>query len=109
VITVSASGSGWATWKVVLPQDPQTGTAQADLDFSATRGVLQAGQTAVITVSLDSANAQDGNMSETFVIAGVSVRADLPGIVAPPSADPSPGVTIDPTAPPSDVPSSPSS
>jgi hypothetical protein len=96
-ITVSASGAGWASWKIDTT-DPLTGLAQGDLDFSKTSGVLAAGQSVTITVSLDPAQAQDGNLAETFTIAGVSVRATLPAAVPQPSATDSPSVA--PTAPP---------
>jgi Family of unknown function (DUF6221) len=98
VITLSASGSGWASWKI----DTQ---GQADLDFSATHGVLQAGQSVTITVSVDPAQASDGNTSETFTIGGVFVRADLPPLAPASSVTPSGGVTINPTSAPTALPS----
>ena len=88
-ITISASGNGWASWHISA-WDPQTQVSQADLDFSSTHGVLQAGKTATVTISLDAT--QDGAGQETFTVAGQDVTATLPG---PPPAvvDPSPAPT----------------
>ena len=98
-IVLTATGtSGWVSWRVDT-RDPLTGAAQADLDFSATHGVLPAGGNVTLTVSVDPAQAQDGNTQETFTINGESVTATLP---APPPA-PSPAVT--PTDMPTDLPS----
>jgi hypothetical protein len=89
-VILTASGSGWVSWSVAT-----TGT---DLVFSATHGVLAAGQTATITVSL--ASSQDGLAAQVFTIGGqqVTVTLPLPVVVPAPSASailpsllPSPG------------------
>jgi hypothetical protein len=95
-VTLTASGSGWVSWHIT--------TSGTDLDFSATHGVLQAGQSVQVTVSLDPS--QDGLSSQTFEIAGQQVTVTLPGPAPDPSATPSAGVTTDPTAPPSGASSS---
>ena len=79
-ITLSATGTGWVPWKVDT-WDAATGVNQADLDFSATHGVLQAGESAEVTVTIDPAQALDGDTQEVFTIGGVSVTATLPAIV----------------------------
>jgi hypothetical protein len=106
VITLSATGTGWVSWKVDT-WDAATGVNQADLDFSATHGVLQAGESAEVTVTLDPSQAQDGNLSETFVIAGVSVTAALPASAPQPSPAGTPAGSPAPV--PSDVPTAPPS
>jgi hypothetical protein len=89
-VILTASGSGWVSWSVAT-----TGT---DLVFSATHGVLQAGQSATITVSL--ASSQDGLAAQVFTIGGqqVTVALPLPVVIPAPSASavlpsllPSPG------------------
>ena len=77
-VTVSASGSGWASWSVST-----TGT---DLRFSPSRGVLEAGEQATITVSL--APSPDSLTSQTFSIAGQQVTVSLPLPVSVPSVLP---------------------
>ena len=88
-ITISATGSGWASWSVST-WDPQTQSNQTDLDFSPSHGVLQAGQSVTITVSLDAGYAGVDAL-ETFTVAGASVTATLPG--SQPAASPSPAPT----------------
>ena len=58
--TITASGGGFASWHV-----DSTGP---DLDFSPSSGVLEAGESATVTVSVDAAQALDGNLSATFSI-----------------------------------------
>jgi hypothetical protein len=89
VITLSAtSGSGWVSWTVSAD-----GT---DLDFSATHGVLAAGESCQITVSLDPD--QDGSTMETFSVDGQSVTVTLPPLAVPsPVVSVSPGPTVLPS------------
>jgi len=93
-LTVSASGnSGWTSWRV----DAHRGV---DLDFSKTSGVLQAGATDQVVVSVDPVQATDGNQQETFTIGNQQITATLPApvpVVAPTDAAP--------TDTPADVPS----
>jgi len=87
MITLTATGDGgWVSWHVT--------TGGTDLDFSATRGVLQAGQSYELTVSLDAA--QDGNTEQTFAVNGAEVTVYLPV----PAAVPSPAATPTDTATP---------
>ena len=67
-VTLTASGSGWVSWKVT--------TTGGDLDFSPSHGVLQAGQSVTVTVSLDAS--QDGLGQQGFSIGGQSVMVSLP-------------------------------
>ena len=78
-ITLGATGDGgWVSWQI--------GTAGAgDLDFSQDHGILRPGQSVTVTVSVDPAQAVDGDPSETFTIGGQSVTAQLPAPVAAPS------------------------
>ena len=95
-ITLTATGNqGWVSWRV-----DATGP---DLDFSKMSGVLAPGQSYQLAVSVDPAQAQDGNPSETFTIDGQSVTVNLP----PPPPAPSPADTTTDTPPP--VPSTPPS
>ena len=87
-VTLSATGSGWASWRV-------DAGGQTDLDFSATHGVLQAGQSVTVTVSLDAT--QDSAATETFTIGGQSVTASLPAAPQP-SVAPA-AATTDPAIP----------
>jgi hypothetical protein len=89
-ITLSAAGSGWVAWKV----DTQ---GQSDLDFSPSRGVLAAGESVTVTVSLDAS--QDGAVSETFSIGTQAVTATLS--VPVPAVAPSAVATVLPSALPS--------
>jgi hypothetical protein len=73
-ITLSASGGGWVSWRV--------DTSGNDLDFSQSHGVLQAGQSIVLTVSVDPAQALDGNTQQSFEIDGQQVTVALPPPVA---------------------------
>jgi hypothetical protein len=66
--TLTATGAGWVSWRVST-----TGT---DLDFSPAHGVLQAGGTATVTISLDAS--QDGLTSQVFTIDGQTVTVSLP-------------------------------
>jgi hypothetical protein len=86
-ITLSASGAGWVSWRI--------STTGPDLDFSATHGVLQAGQSVVLTVSVDPAQSLDGNTQQAFEINGQQVTVALPPLV--PAAVPS--VSISPLVP----------
>ena len=78
--TITASGGGFASWHV-----DSTGP---DLDFSPSSGVLEAGESATVTVSVDAAQALDGNLSATFSISTgsgsvvQSVTVSLPPLVA---------------------------
>ena len=88
-VTISASGSGWATWKV--------DAGGSDLDFSAKHGVLQAGQSATITVTSDAV--QDGAAVQTIDVAGTSFTITLP-LPPAPVVSPTDLPTILPTDPP---------
>jgi hypothetical protein len=88
-ITLSASGSGWVSWRV--------DTTGYDLDFSATHGVLQAGQSYVLAVSVDPAQALDGNTSQTFSIGGQQVTVNLPLPVPASSVSPLPAASVPPS------------
>ena len=92
MITLSASGAGWVSWRI--------STSGTDLDFSATHGVLQAGQSVTLTVSVDPAQALDGNTSQTFEINGQPVTVALPALTLP-SAAPVAAPSVVPTALPS--------
>ena len=95
-IQLSATGSGWVSWRVK--------TDGSDLDFSPSSGVLQAGGSVTLTVSVDPAQASDQNLTQTFTIGGQQVTATLP--------QPAPQPTDAPTDPPSaaaDVPTAVSS
>ena len=104
VITLSATGTGFVSWKVDT-WDAETGVRQDDLDFSAMRGVLQAGESAEVTVSLDPSQATDGDLTEVFTIGGVSVTAALPASAPQPSPSPTGTDTTAPSPVPSDIPS----
>ena len=101
-LTITASGSGWAAWRIDT-KDPNTGIDQTDLDFSSTHGVLQGGQSATVTVTLDPS--QDNAASEVFSVAGQQLTVTLPGPPpAPatgPSAQPDPLVSALPSPDPS--------
>ena len=90
VITLSASGAGWVAWKV--------NTTGSDLDFSATQGVLTAGGSVALTVSVDRAQAQDRNTTQVFDVNGQQVTVTLPVLAAP--TDPAPAIpaATDPAA-----------
>jgi hypothetical protein len=82
--TLTATGTGWVAWSIT--------TAGSDLDFSATHGVLQAGQTATITVSADPAQALDGDTNAVFDVNNIPVPVilpPLPAVAAVPSPSPS--------------------
>ena len=68
VITLTATGGGWVSWHIRA--------GGTDLDFSATRGVLQAGQAAEVTVSLDAT--QDGATAQVFDVNGQPVTVTFP-------------------------------
>ena len=89
--TVTASGSGWASWRV--------STSGTDLDFSQSSGVLQAGQSVTVTVSL--ASALDGLAQQSFTIAGQTIAVTLPLPVPVPSVVPSVVPSIVPSVLPS--------
>ena len=75
-VTVTATGGGgWVSWRV--------DTGGSDLDFSSTHGVLAAGQNATIIVSVDAAQALDGNLSQTFDVNGQPVTVSLPPLPVP--------------------------
>ena len=100
-ITLSATGTaGWVSWRIST-RDPQTQARQADLDFSPSHGVLQAGEIVTVTISLDTT--QDGAVQEVFSIAGQQVTATLPAPV--PVSSPTGAVTDTPSGDPTDVPS----
>jgi hypothetical protein len=84
--TISATGSGWASWHI--------STSGTDLDFSPAHGVLQAGQSVQVTVSLDPS--QDGLTSQAFTVDGQTVTVNLPLPVPVPSVSASPVVSIPP-------------
>lgn len=87
-VTLTAEGgSGWLSWRVA--------PGGTDLDFSATHGVLAAGQSYTLTVSLDSA--QDGLPSQAFSVNGTQVTVVLPALpaVVPSGAVPSPAGSDD--------------
>jgi len=77
-VTLTASGSGWVSWSVTT-----TGT---DLDFSKTSGVLAAGQSYQLTVSLDPS--QDGLTAQTFEVNGTQITVGLPLPLPAVSPDP---------------------
>jgi hypothetical protein len=83
VVTLTATGAGWVSWSVTT-----TGT---DLDFSKKSGVLAAGQSYQLTVSLDPS--QDGLTAQTFEIAGAQVTVTLPLPVPVPTVSPDPVVS----------------
>ena len=85
-LTASSGGEGWVTWSV--------DAGGTDLDFSKTSGVLAAGQSYALTVSLDPS--QDGNLSQVFTVNGQQVTVTLPAL---PAVVPSPAPSA--TAPPS--------
>ncbi len=66
--TITASGGGWASWRI--------STAGTDLDFSPSSGVLQAGGSVTVTVSL--APSLDNLTQQTFTVAGQQVTVALP-------------------------------
>jgi len=91
MITLTATGdSGWVSWHI--------STSGSDLDFSSSHGVLRAGQTVEITVSLDAT--QDGNATQEFTINGQPVTVTLPAPVVAPTdaatdtASPAPTVEV---------------
>jgi hypothetical protein len=84
--TISATGSGWASWHI--------STSGTDLDFSPAHGVLQAGQSVQVTVSLDPS--QDGLTSQAFTVDGQTVTVNLPLPAPVPSVSASPVVSIPP-------------
>jgi hypothetical protein len=90
-VTVTASGSGWAAWHV--------DTAGTDLTFTPDHGVLAAGGQATIVVGL--ASSQDGQVAQSFTVAGVTVTVALPV----PAPLPSPADTTTPGDTPSPAPS----
>jgi hypothetical protein len=73
-VTLSATGSGWVAWHV--------DAGGPDLDFSADHGVLAAGQSYQLVVTVDPAQATDGNTAQTFSVNGTQVTAALPPQVA---------------------------
>ena len=82
-VTVTAAGSGgWVSWRL--------DAGGSDLDFSSTHGVLAAGESATVTVTLDPV--QDGSAQQTFDVNGQSVTASLP-LPPPPAPDPSSSTT----------------
>ena len=83
-ITISATGSGWVSWHI--------STDGSDLDFSPARGVLQAGQSVTVMISVNAAQVVDGNQSQTFSVAGQDISVTLPP-PPPPAAGPSPAST----------------
>ena len=103
-IQISATGgTGWATWKIST-WDPATQVYQTDLDFSrpggsGTSGVLTAGESVTVTVTLDPGYA-GVDTQEVFTVAGQSVTATLPGPQAAASPSPAPTDTAvpDPTS-----------
>jgi hypothetical protein len=101
-ITPSATGApgSWASWNVNT-FDAATGADQPDLDFSPSHGVLKAGDSVTVTVTVDPAQAEDGDASETFTVAGQSVTASLPALA--PAVEPAGSGTPSPL--PSVVPS----
>lgn len=106
-ITLSVTGpdGSWVSWRVDT-KNPETGAEQADLDFTTpdggdTHGILKAGQSVTITVTVDQAQVADGNTSEVFTINGQPVTAALPAS----SAAPAPAVTVTPGDAPSEAPS----
>ena len=92
VTLTAVGGSGWVSWRV----DP----GGTDLDFSATHGILAAGQSCTLTVSLDSA--QDGLLSQAFTIDGQQVTVALPPL---PAVVPTDAATDAPAGTPTDMPS----
>ena len=85
-VTITATGNtGWTSWHV--------DAGGSDLDFSSTHGVLQAGQSYTLTISLDAT--QDGGTQQTFDVNGQQVTVSLP-LPPPPPADSSPASTDTP-------------
>jgi hypothetical protein len=78
-VTISATGSGWVSWRVK--------TDGSDLDFSPSSGVLKAGDTVTVTVSMDAA-ANPADVSETFSIGNQSVAATLQAPAPVPAVTP---------------------
>lgn len=76
--TISATGSGWASWRI--------STTGNDLDFSPSSGVLQAGGSATVTVSL--AASLDALTAQVFEVDGQQVTVTLPLPVPAPSVSP---------------------
>ena len=76
--SITASGGGWASWRI--------GTAGTDLEFSPSSGVLQAGGSVTVTVSL--APSLDNLTQQTFSVAGQQVTVALPLPVPVPSVSP---------------------
>jgi hypothetical protein len=95
-LTLTATGSGWLSWRVE--------TSGVDLTFSPDHGILTAGSSVTVTVSVDAAQASDGNAKQTFSIDGQTITVSLPAPVPVPSGSPDPGVTIAPTAAPTALP-----
>lgn len=92
-LTVYASGSGWASWRI--------STTGPDLDFSQDHGVLQAGQSVTLTVSVDPAQAVDGNTQQVFEVDGQQVTVSLPPLPAPVPSVPDPAASVLPSVVPS--------
>ena len=85
--TITASGGGFASWHV-----DSTGP---DLDFSPSSGVLEAGESATVTVSVDAAQALDGNLSATFSIStGPGSVVQSVTVSLPPLPVPVPAVSV---------------
>jgi hypothetical protein len=78
-LTLTATGSGWLSWHI--------DTSGTDLSFSPDHGVLAAGSSVTVTVSL--ALSLDSLTQQVFTIAGQQVTVSLPVPVSPPSAAPS--------------------
>ena len=93
-VTLTATGGGWMSWSVTT-----TGT---DLDFSPSSGVLRAGESVTVTVSVDRGPGSDRNAQQVFSVGGSQVTVTLPA-PPPPVVDPSPAPTDAVTAP-ADVP-----
>lgn len=88
-VTLTAQGNtGWVSWSVK--------TSGTDLDFSKMSGVLTPGQSYPLVVTVDPAQAVDGDTSATFSIDDQEVSVALPALPAV-----VPSVSATPSAPPS--------
>ena len=101
-LTLSASGSGWASWKIDT-WDAVNQVNQTDLDFSSSHGVLTGGASVTITITL--AGTLNSAQSEVFQVAGQSVTIALPGPPPAPTTAPSPVDTSLPVVVPTPDPS----
>ena len=97
-LTLNASGTGgWVSWRVR--------TYGTDLDFSSRGDILRGGQSDTLTVSVDPAQAADGDAQQVFYLDGVRITVNLPAPVVTPTPDPSDASTVVPSEIPTPGPS----